>query len=142
MTDAYIDWRALAMSRELSATFELKGWDESPIEGDAESAKVTRATVSRTVTGGLAGSSVIEYLMAYGADGTAAFVGMERFAGSVDGRNGTVVLQHVGRFEGGEARGTLEIVRGSGTADLAGVAGTGDYAAPVGPRGTIRLDVE
>ncbi len=62
--------------------------------------------------------------MAYRPDGTADFVGMEMVEGKVDGRSGTFVLQHTGIYEGGVAKITMSVVRGSGTGELHGLHGS------------------
>jgi hypothetical protein len=77
--------------------------------------------------------------MAYAEDGSATFVGIERVTGTIAGRNGSVVLQHVGSFEGGAARARLTVVRGSGTAGLASASGGGDFLAD--PKGSVSLDL-
>jgi hypothetical protein len=127
-----------------TATFEIAGWDEDEIMQTDEGARVTRATVARTFEGDIEGTGTVEWLMAYDEDGSAAFVGIERIVGAIGGRTGSVVLRHVGAFDGQMARADLVIVAGSGTGDLRGVRGEGSFEAGLGPEGTrqISLDVE
>ena len=40
--------------------------------------------------------------MAYEPDKSARFVGIERIRGTIGGRHGSLVLQHVGTFEGAQ----------------------------------------
>lgn len=68
--------------------------------------------------------------MAYGNDGTATFVGLERITGSVGGRDGSVVVQHAGRFDGGAAKASLTVVPGAGAGDLSSASGEGEFYAP------------
>ncbi len=59
--------------------------------------------------------------MAYHPDKSAEFVGLERIKGTIDGRHGSLVLQHVGTFDDGAAKATLTVV--SGTDELKGATG-------------------
>ena len=56
--------------------------------------------------GDLEGEGTVEWLMGYGDDGTAAFVGLERVVGKVGDRSGSFVLQHTGTFDGQIAKAT------------------------------------
>lgn len=76
--------------------------------------------------------------MAYNPDKTAAFIGLERIKGTVGGRHGSLVLQHVGTFADGAATATLTVV--SGTDELKGATGSGALVAD--PSGRITLTVE
>jgi Protein of unknown function (DUF3224) len=93
----------------------------------------------QTFTGGIDGTGAIDWLLAYRADKTASFVGIQRIEASVDGRRGSIVLTSIGRFTGAESEGQWEILEGSGDGELAGISGTGDWRAGPGPNGTYRL---
>lgn len=56
--------------------------------------------------------------------GSAAYVAMERVEGSLGGRRGTFLLQHLGTMGGGEQHLSITVVRDSGTGELVGLAGT------------------
>jgi hypothetical protein len=126
-------------TQTIEARFDVKSWDEAPIDDDEALPKVTRAVVTKEYAGDLSGSSLTEWLMAYDADGSAAFVGMERITGAVDGIDATFVLQHVGAFADGAATATLTVVPGSGTGSLEGVTGGGDFRAD--PAGSVHLEL-
>jgi hypothetical protein len=132
------------MATSATATFQIEGWDEDDIMETDDGAKVTRAKVSRSFEGDIEGASTVEWLMAYDEDGSATFVGIERIVGSIGGRTGTVVLRHVGAFDGQVAKADLLVVSGSGTGELRGVRGEGSFEAGLGPDGvrSISLDVE
>jgi hypothetical protein len=121
---------------QLQATFEIAAWDESPVE-EWEGGKLTRATIAKRYAGDIEGEAVLEYLLSYRPDGTAAFVGIERVTGTAAGRNGALVLQQAGTFAGGAAKATLTVVDGSG--DLTGASGTGELVAD--PAGRVTLDL-
>jgi len=117
------------MTTESTCTFQITGWDEKPYEDIGDGAKLTRAKVTQSYSGAIEGTSSVEYLMSYTVDGTASFVGLERISGSVEGKAGTLVLQHTGSFSEGKARSSWSVVPGSGTGDLASLRGKGRYVA-------------
>jgi hypothetical protein len=63
--------------------------------------------------------------MMYRDDGSASFVGLERFTGQIAGKKGSFVLQRTGMFEGGQAKESFSVIQGSGTGELAGLKGDG-----------------
>ena len=130
------------MKQTANARFAIKSWDEKAYSEDQDLPKLTRASVSKTFTGDIEGEGRVEYLMMYRADGTAAFVGLERISGRVGGRDGTFVLQRTGVFEGGEARESYSVVPGSATAQLSGLRGEGRSAVGHGSEHPFTLDYE
>ncbi len=129
------------MSIDISATFEVTAWDEHAFDRRAGAAKLTRARVRKSYHDGIDGESVTEWVMAYQEDGNARFVGVERIVGSVAGREGTIVVQHVGTFADGVATAELTVVGGAGSGDLAGVDGRGDFRADPAGHVNLQLDV-
>ena len=77
------------------------------------------------LSGDLAGDLVSDSLMYYREDGTAEYTGLQRFTGQIAGRSGTCVMVADGGYDGGEARSTWRVIPGSGSGDLAGLAGSG-----------------
>jgi hypothetical protein len=126
------------MTENLSATFEIESWDEQPFDEAVGVAKLTKASVAKAYAGDIDGTSATEWLMAYHPDKSAVFVGIERVKGTIGGRRGTIVLQHVGRFEDGAATATLTVV--SGTDELKDVSGSGELVADPSGRVTLALD--
>lgn len=118
------------MASEISARFETTGWEEAAVDEVDGAGKVTRARTTRTFSGGIEGEAVVEYVMAYADDGTATFVGLERITGKVGGREGSFVVQHAGRFDGGAATASLTVVPGAGSGDLKLASGEGEFYAP------------
>ncbi len=125
------------MSTSVKAAFEIAGWDEVPFDEARGVAKLTRASVKKTYTGDITGTSATEWLMAYEPDQSAIFVGIERIKGTVAGKKGSLVLQHVGAFKDGAAKAELTIL--SGTGALKGSAGTGTLLAD--PKGSVSLSL-
>jgi hypothetical protein len=106
---------------ETSGRFDLIGWDEE-VYDDGDGAKLVRVSSGKTFEGGLVGTSTVQILQAV-ADGSAAYVAIERVAAAVDGRTGTFVLRHsaVGSAAGGDM--LVDVVPGTATGDLAGLGG-------------------
>ena len=122
--------------------FEIKDWKEGPYLEFGDGRKLTRASVAQTFLGDIQGSGSVEWLMYYRSDGTAEIVGLQYFAGTLGGRQGSFVLETRGRFEGVEAKGSWSILRGSGTDGLEGVRGQGTFVAPHGPTAQITLEYD
>jgi len=130
------------MKTTANARFAITNWDEKPYSEGPDLPKMTRATVTRSFTGDLEGEGRVEYLMMYRADGTAVFLGFERFTGRLAGRSGTFVLQRTGAFEGGVAKESYSIVPGSATGDLKGLTGGGTSAVGHGTEFPFALEWE
>ena len=89
-----------------------------------------------------AGEGHVEYLMMYGADGSATFVGLERIVGNLAGKSGSFVLQRTGRFENGMAKESYVVIPGSGTGELRGLRGEGTSAVGHGTQHPFALSYE
>ncbi len=86
--------------------------------------KLSRSVVRKVFSGDVAGSSEAQMIAAFTATpGSAGYVAIEHFVGSVGGRTGSFVLQHSGAMSRGDARLTVTIVPDSGTGELAGISG-------------------
>jgi len=130
------------MKTRASARFAIKSWDEKPYSEESGQPKLTRASVTKTLTGDIEGVSEIEYLMMDRSDGTASFVGLERVTGTVGGRRGSFVLQRTGVFEGGLAKESYSVVPGSATGDLLGLTGSGSTSVGHGMEHPFELTYE
>jgi len=126
----------------LCGKFEIKGWDEKPVEEQGDGRKTTRATVKRSFIGDLSGDSSTEYLMSYAADKTARFVGMETLEGKIRGEIGHVTLALTGIFDGKRAQAEWIVVEGSGDGVFVDAAGKGSFSAPLGSTGEYELSLE
>jgi len=130
------------MTAVANARFAIKSWDEKPYsEGDGLP-KLTRAAVTRTFSGDIAGEAQVDYLMMYRSDGSATFIGLERIVGQVAGKAGSFVLQHTGTFENGVAKGSYFVIPGSGTGDLQSLRGEGTSAVGHGLEHPLSLTYE
>ncbi len=127
------------MPEQVEAKFDVAKWDESPFDDQSDAPKFDRAVVVKQYSGDVEGSSTTEWLMAYAEDGSATFVGLERISGSINGREGSLVLRHVGSFDDGAAKGDLGVIEGSGSGVLRSAAGNGHFRAD--PSGSVTLDL-
>jgi hypothetical protein len=131
------------MGTQARATFEIENWDEQPYAELPGGGKLTRASVKQALSGDIEGEGDVEWLMCYRDDETAEFVGLQRVDGRLGELAGSFVLaQTEGSFDGKEARGRLTVVPKSGTGDLEGLTGTGEFVAPRGGDATLSLEYE
>lgn len=123
-----------------TGVFEVSSWKEDTYRELDTGGKLTRASVSASLTGDLTGHATVEWLMCYQKSGSARYVGLQRVEGSLGGRQGTFVIETVGDFDGGLATGTWTVLPGSGTGALAGLRGSGSFQAPHGSKASFTLD--
>ena len=110
------------MTGHAAGTFEVKMEPQS--EEKAEGAGLGRLSLNKQFHGGLEGSSKGEMMTAMSAvKGSAGYVAIERFSGSLDGRNGSFVIQHSGTMTRGTPQQSITVVPDSGTGQLTGLAG-------------------
>lgn len=126
------------MTRQVRATFQVISWEETPFDEGTGVAKLTEALVAKEYSGDIEATSTTKWLMAYAPDQTASFIGLERIRGTIAGKHGSLVLQHVGSFANGSADASLTVV--SGTNELKSVAGDGVFKAD--PAGSVTLQLE
>ena len=125
---------------EGKGAFTVEAWDENPyLEGD--DMKMTFAVVKQSFRGDVDGSGEARWLMAYRADGTARFVGLQRVECTVGGRTGSFVMETAGDFDGSTAKWSGKILDGCGGGELSEASGSGDFAAPFGSEATYELDL-
>src|SRR3954453_13866765 len=130
------------MTEHATGSFKIQSWDEQPQAEFDGGTKLTRASVTQGFSGDLEGSAATESVSFYRADRTADIVGLQRFEGTLAGRRGSFVLQSVATFDGTTAKGTVLVVPDSGTGELSGLSGRGEWSAVSGPDGELTLDYE
>ena len=130
------------MKNVASSRFTIKSWDEKPYSEGPDVPKLTRAAVTKTFTGDIAGEGHVEYLMMYRGDGSAMFVGLERVVGHLAGKAGSFVLQRTGVFENGVAKESYSVISGSATGELRGLRGEGTSAVGHGTEHPLTLTYE
>lgn len=85
---------------------------------------LSRVEAGYTYTGGLEGTSTMVYLLAYHPGSPPAF-GLEHVTGSLEGHEGSFVLQHVGEHDAEAVTVHVQVVPGMGTGDLVDLRGEG-----------------
>lgn len=109
----------------IRAPFTITARPAEEVEASALPA-VGRTTFDKVFAGGaLEGTSVVHFVSTAAEAGPLAYVALERVEGTLDGRTGAFVLQHVGAIVDGVPSLALSVVAGSGTGDLVGLSGTG-----------------
>ena len=111
-----------ASGDEVQTVFTIASWDEKPYVEES-GVKLTKARFEKEYRGDIAGKSVSESLMVYRPDGSASFIGHERFEATVRGAKGTFVVRFEGEYRDNIAESRGVIVEGAGTGELAGLKG-------------------
>ena len=92
---------------------------------EQEGLKLSRNVVSKVFSGDVEGTSEAQMIAAFtSVPGSAGYVAIEHFTGTVSGKSGSFVLQHSGVMSKGDARLTVIIVPDSGSGELTGISGT------------------
>jgi hypothetical protein len=122
-----------AMTDHAEGAFTLDTWDARTPYDEREGTVLTPVHVTKTFTGGLTGTSTAELITVTNTAGPLAYVGIERFEGTLDGRKGGFMLQHTAGGRAGEQWLSWQITEGTGTGDLTGITGEGQII--IGPDG-------
>ncbi len=118
----------------MSNEFEIVSWNETPYLEINDDAKFTRTVIQKKYTGELEGEGRLDYLMAYNADGSATFVGIERVTGSIKGKAGSFSVKEQGTFIDGMVDSAFSVIEGSGNGELKALQGQGKYKTGHAPK--------
>ena len=112
------------MPRTAQGSFEAKT-APLPVDEAIAATSIARYSLDKVYRGDLEGASAGEMLGAGNlAKGTAGYVAIEEFTGTLHGKSGSFALQHSSTMQGGAFDINIRVVPGSGTDDLEGIAGT------------------
>ena len=114
---------------QVTGTFRIVGWDEKAYDEADGLPRLMRAEVCQELAGDIAGEASVSYLMGYGDNGVASFVGLARVVGAIGDRAGSFVMEDTGTFENGVAKSRWKILPGLSTGELRGIRGYGHFAA-------------
>jgi predicted flavoprotein YhiN len=105
-------------------TVQMKPYD-APAEAPAGATPLGRLSLDKVFSGDMAGSSVGEMLTAVTPTaGSAGYVAVERFTGTVHGRDGSFVMQHSGTMSQRNGQQlSIKVVPDSGSDALRGIEG-------------------
>jgi hypothetical protein len=111
------------MTGHATGTFDVKVVPQAA-DDQSKPAAIARMSIDKQFHGGLEGTSRVEGLTA-GTDvkGSAVYVAIEQFTGTLAGRKGTFLLHHTGIMTRGAPQLTVSVVPDSGTGQLVGLAG-------------------
>jgi hypothetical protein len=94
---------------------------------EIEAAKIGRQIFDKQFHGDLEASSQGEMLSCMGnAQGSAGYVAIERVKGSLQGKQGSFALMHIGSMTRGEKELKIQVISDSGTEELVGLKGCMD----------------
>jgi hypothetical protein len=111
------------MTNHATGTFDVKIIPQAP--DDAAGGPFSRLFLDKQFHGDLDGTSKGQMLAAESSvQGSGAYVALEHFSGTLNGRRGSFVLQHSGTMTKGVPTLIVTVVPDSGTDQLAGLAGT------------------
>ncbi|CAM5722640.1 DUF3224 domain-containing protein [Streptomyces coeruleorubidus] len=119
-------------TRTTTGHFTFADWQEHVIgPGEEANPRLAHASVRNTFSGGIeAAGTICEYTIVYVTQKTGSFAGIELITGRLDGREGSFAVEERGWFgEDGAVHCTFEVVRGSGSGELAGLRGKGGFTA-------------
>ena len=111
------------MQRQAKGGFEVKRTPQDALDA-GDGAQIGHVRFDKRFHGPLDATSVV-HMLAVGTDvpGSAAYVAIERIAGTLDGRSGSFLTQHSGVLDRGQPSLSLTVVPDSGTGELAGLRG-------------------
>ena len=110
-----------SMPQHATGTFEVK---ITPQDDKSADKSIGRLTIDKQWHGDLEGTSAGQMLT--GGDvttGSAGYVAIEKFTGTVGGRKGSLILQHSATMTKGKGDLTITVVPDSGTDELKGISG-------------------
>lgn len=108
----------------LRGSFDVTTDGEPPFH-EQDGIMINHNVVRKTFTGAVTGTSEAQMIAVRTSDpGSAAYVAIEHFTGTVDGKEGTFVMQHHGIVAHGEPELSVVVVPGTGTGELTGISGT------------------
>lgn len=124
----------------MKAEGRFTGTAKEEVTLDEAAPKLTRSTLENVYEGGITGTGRLEYLFMHGEKQT-LFMGMERIVATIEGKQGTFVLDHEGMYaDVSGVQNKVQIVPDSGTGDFVGITGQGEITANFGDRtGTYNL---
>ncbi|MHB1101592.1 MAG: DUF3224 domain-containing protein [Devosia sp.] len=122
-------------------TIKHENWNEKPYR-EAPPQKSTTADIECVFDGDLMAKAQTTFLMQYPSEKACHYAGYLLVDGALGGKTGTFTIFEVGTWENGVASSRWEIIKGSGTGALAGISGTGSYAAEHDKTVHYRLDYQ
>jgi Protein of unknown function (DUF3224) len=108
-------------------SIEPRDWRQEAFAEQAEGPQLGRAQGVDGYHGDIEAEVTWSGLTVIDRNGVGTLVSLQRMVGTIGGRSGAWVVRIDGTFEGAASRGQLTIVRGSGTGELSGISGQGQF---------------
>lgn len=122
---ANADPKEARVAEHAKGTFEVKTTPQPP--EDKDDPNLGRYSLDKKFHGDLEGTSKGQMLTAGTAvKGSAGYVAIEKVTGTLRGRSGSFVFQHLGIMTQGVPQLSVTVVPDSGTGDLIGISGKMD----------------
>lgn len=110
---------------QATGPFEVKLAPQNPDNPQAEAAALGRMSLDKEFHGDLEATGQGEMLSLLDREkGSGGYVALERVTGTLQGREGSFVLQHNATMNRNAAQMSITVVPDSGTGRLAGISGT------------------
>lgn len=110
---------------QATGEFQIQFEPQVPSFKGSHDVRIGRMSLRKKYTGALEALSVGEMLSATSpVEGHAGYIALEQLSGTLNGMQGSFVLQHFGIKDPGKQDHRVEIVPGSGTGDLLHLRGT------------------
>jgi hypothetical protein len=123
-----------------TGTIESKTWDFEPLAELEGGRRLIRMSATDLFHGDIEGETRAEFVATLGGDNSSEFAGIYLFSGDLEGRRGTFMLRTVGASDAsGFTQGEWQVVRGSGTGELEGLNGSGEFSYRSGGPSSLTL---
>src|SRR5688572_25464733 len=127
-----------SMSHHAKGSFDVTLAPQEPLDKE-----VNRIRFDKQFHGDLVGTSHGEMFPSEtGVKGSAGYVGRERITGTLHGKQGSFIVQHLGTMGGGAFALRIEIVPDSGTDQLVGLTGSLKIIIEPGGKHFYEIDYE
>ena len=130
----------MAERKHARGTIQVKTYEPTTYEEQSGAPTLVEIDVTEQFSGDINGSGTVRFLQALRSDSSASFCGIERVVGSLDGREGTFLLQDAGTVQGTQVSGSWFVVPGSSSGRLVGLRGEGGFVAQLGQDARWTLD--
>jgi hypothetical protein len=122
------------------SSFILDSFDEDPPFLEDPGVQYARIRIAKTFRGDIQAQSTVEMLSVRAENGGAGYVAVERISGTVHGKSGSFALLHIGTMVVESQWARWPVVPGSGTGELARIAGEGRIE--ISPEGEHQLHLD
>ena len=119
-----IDQKEKVMTQIAKGTFEVKATPQTE-EANVGDPSIGRLSMTKQFSGDLEGTGKGQMLGSQSevVQGSGGYVAMERVTGTLNGKKGSFVLQHIGTMQGGNFELNVSVVPDSGSGELTGISG-------------------